>query len=183
MSNVSFSKFSNIARPYAVAAFEHARDKKQLPEWKAFFESAAYMAQNTSVMRVLANPETQPQKLFELFRDVLASQINAEQTNFLHLLANNDRLNVLPEISELFNAYYAALEKMSNVRVTTAVDIEDEFRKKLIQALTKRMKHEVTLEWDVDPAIIGGAILRMGDRVIDGSIREQLAKILEFSLR
>ena len=177
------ANFASIARPYALAAFECARDKNQLPAWKGFLASAADVARHASVVKLLANPEIPTTQLFDLFHEVLASLVNAEQKNFLRLLADNRRLIALPEIAELFNTYYAALEKISSVRVITAIDIADSFRQTLTQALTKRVQHEVTLHCEVDPAILGGAIIHIGDRVIDGSVRGKLTRLLEFSLR
>ena len=69
------------------------------------------------------------------------------------------------------------------MRVITAIDTDNQFKQILTEALTKRIQHQVTLECEVDPAILGGAIVHMGDRVIDGSIRGQLHRLLEFSLR
>lgn len=177
------ANLSSIARPYALAAFEYARDKQQLSAWKAFLESASYAAREPSVKRLLLNPDMSSAKLFDLFSEVLASQLDSEQKNFLLLLAQNKRLMALPEIAELFNVYYAYYEKISTVRVITAIDIKEDFRLKLIQALTKRIQREVKLHCDVDPSIIGGAIIHIGDRVIDGSIRGKLTRLLEFSLR
>lgn len=174
---------SSIARPYALAAFEYARDKQQLAAWKAFLESATYVARESVVMKLLSNPETSSLKLCDLFQEILATQLNAEQKNFLSLLAQNKRLVALPEISQFFNVLYAYYEKISSVRVVTAVNIEEDFRLKLIQALAKRTQREVKLHCDVDPSIIGGAILHIGDKVIDGSIRGKLTRLLEFSLR
>lgn len=177
------ANLSNIARPYALAAFECAQEKGQLPAWKAFLESASYIAKQPSVMRVLANPEILSSQLFDLFQGVLTSQLDTERKNFLHLLAQNKRFMVLPEISESFNAYYAQLEKISKVRVVTAIDIKDDFRQKLAGALKNRIKRDVILHCEVDPAILGGAIIHIGDNVIDGSIRGKLTRLLEFSLR
>jgi len=177
------ANLSSIARPYAFAAFEYARDKEQLPAWKAFLASAANVARDKTVVKLLANPEIETAKLFNLFQEVLASLLNDKQKNFLHLLADHERLLVLPEIAEQFDAYYAALKKMSTVRVVTAVEIEDGFRQKLTQALARRTEREVTLQCEVDPTILGGAIIRIGDRVIDGSVRGKLTRLLEFSLR
>lgn len=172
-----------IARPYAHAAFEYARDKQRLPAWKAFLESATQIARDPAVAEIMANPKLSSEKLFDLFHGVLASVLDTEQNNFLLVLAQNKRLNVLPEIAELFNAYYAEFEKVSSVRVVTAIDIPDNFRHKLIQALTKRTQHKVELHCDVDPSIIGGAIVHIGDKVIDGSIRGKLTRLLESFLR
>ncbi len=172
------SNLLSIARPYALAAFEAARDKQQLPAWKDFLESAAFIAIQPAVVRLLANPEISSAKLFELFHELLALQINEERKNFLLLLAQNKRLNVLPDIADSFNAYYAALEKISKVRVITAVEAQEDFRQNLTRALTHRIKREVTLNCEIDPSIIGGAIIHIGDRVIDGSIRGQLTRLL-----
>lgn len=174
---------SSIARPYALAAFEYARDKQQLSDWKAFLESAAYVAVEPEIHQLLKNPEISSEKLFSLFAEVLATQLDAERKHFLLLLAQNKRLIALPEIALLFNDYYTYYEKISTVRVITAVDITPDFRSKLLQALTRRTQREVKLQCDVDPAIIGGAIIHIGDRVIDGSIRRKLSRLLEFSLR
>jgi F-type H+-transporting ATPase subunit delta len=174
---------SSIARPYALAAFDYARDKQQLPAWKSFLESAATVAQDPSVARLVANPETASATLFDLFHGVLASLLDSERKNFLLLLAQNKRLIVLPDVVKSFNTYYAAYEKISTVRVVTAIKIDEDFRQKLAQALTKRVMREVTLACEVDPAILGGAIIHIGDRVIDGSIRGKLTRLLEFSLR
>lgn len=173
------TNFANIARPYALAAFEHAREKQQLPAWKAFLEAAAYTAQEPAVVRLLSNPEILPETLFDLFQDVLASVVDSERRNFLMLLAQKKRLRALPEINTVFNNYYAALEKTSNVRVITAVEIKDDFRQKLAQGLSKRIQRDVTLQCEIDPSILGGAIIHMGDNVIDGSVRGKLNRLRE----
>lgn len=177
------ANLNSIARPYALAAFECARDTKQLLEWKGFLQAAAEIASNKQVLRLLSNPEFPTAKLVVLFQEILSSQLNDERKNFLLLLAQNKRLAALPDIAASFNAYYAALEKVSAVRLVTAVDINEDFRQKITSALTKRIQRDVVLKCEVDPAILGGAIIHIGDRVIDGSIRGKLTRLLEFSLR
>jgi F-type H+-transporting ATPase subunit delta len=173
------SNLSSIARPYALAAFDSAREKQQLPAWKSFLESAAFMARQPSVVKVLANPEVSSARLFDLFHGVLSSLVDSDRENFLRLVAQNNRLNALPEISDLFNVYYATLEKHSKVRVVTAIEASPDFIKKLTQSLSKRIQREVTLLCEIDPAIIGGAVIHIGDRVIDGSIRGKLTRLLD----
>ncbi len=183
MTLVANPKFSNIARPYALAAFDYARDQQQLPPWKIFLEAAATAAEQSDLAKLLANPQISAEKLLVLFCDVLASLLDTERKNFLKLLAQNNRLLLLPEIAWLFNDYYAALEKISTVRVITAMEAQEEFKKELAAALTKRIQHEVTLQCEVDPSLLGGAVVHIGDKVIDGSIRGKLTRLLEFSLR
>lgn len=173
------TNFANIARPYALAAFEYAREKQQLPAWKAFLNAAAITARDKAAHQLLKNPEVLSETLFDLFQDVLASTLDSERRNFLMLLAQNKRLLALPEISAQFDSYYAALEKTSHVRVVTAVEIQDDFRQKLAQGLSKRIQRDVTLQCEVDPTILGGAIIHLGDNVIDGSVRGKLNRLRE----
>lgn len=179
MTNPSNPAHLNIARPYALAAFDYARDKQQLPTWKAFLASASHMAREPSIVRLVSNPQIPSAKLFDLFQEVLASVLDAERKNFLFLLAQNKRLMALPDIAGLFDSYLAVLEKISEVRVITAIETKEDFRQKLARALTKRIQHEVTLHCEIDPLIIGGAIIHIGDRVIDGSIRGKLTHLLQ----
>jgi F-type H+-transporting ATPase subunit delta len=173
------ANLSGVARPYAVAAFEHARDSKQLAAWKDFLEAASFYASQPAVQKVMANPELSSKELFDFFIGFMSNVVHKDQHNFLLLIAQNKRFNALPEIAHLFNAYVAALEKVSNVRVTTAIEAEESFRNKLAAALTKRIQREVKLQCEVDPTIIGGAIIQIGDRVIDGSIRGKLSRLYE----
>jgi len=173
------ANLASIARPYALAAFECARDAQQLAEWKAFLQYASYITSQPDVMTLLGNPKLVSADLFDIYQKILASQLNPARKNFLLLLAQNKRFNVLPEIADTFNTYFSALEKSSNVKVVTAIASQESFKKNLAQALTKRIKREVTLQCEVDPTILGGAIIHIGDKVIDGSIRGKLTRLLE----
>lgn len=177
------ANLTNIARPYALAAFECARDKSQIAEWKGFLFSAAAVSGQPSVQRLLADPERTSKELYDLFEDVLATIITTEQKNFLSLLAQNKRLNVLDEIAQAYEAHVAAYEKICTVRVVTAVAANDDFKDKVARALTIRTQRDVKLHCEVDTSILGGAIIHIGDRVIDGSVRGKLTRLLEFSLR
>ena len=172
----------SIARPYALAAFEYARDHQQLAAWKDFLATGAEIARNPLAIKVLANPGMTHIKL-DLFESVLGASLDTGRKNFLLMLADNERLIALPDISALFNDYYAALEKISQVTVITAIKAQEEFKCKLAEALEKRIKHEVVLNCEIDPEILGGAIIHIGDRVIDGSVRGTLNRLLEYSLR
>lgn len=168
-----------IARPYALAAFEFARDHQQLAQWKTFLNAAAIAVRDKKLQPLLNDPNISANKMVDLLHEVLAVTLDPARSNFLRLLGQNKRLIALPEISDLFAAYLAYLEKISNVRIVTAINIDDAFKQKLSQALSKRLQHNVTMQEEVDPAILGGAIIHIGDRVIDGSIRGKLTRLLE----
>ena len=171
------ANLSSIARPYALAAFEYAKEHKQLPAWKVFLNTASMIARDPEAAKLINNPETSSAMLFDLFHDVLKSTLDTERSNFLTLLTQHSRWAALPEIADLFNGYCDALDKISQVRVVTAIEITDEFRQKLTQALSKRIQQEVTMKCEIDPAILGGAIIHIHDNVIDGSIRGKLSRL------
>lgn len=177
------ANLSSIARPYALAAFEYARETSQLAEWKSFLMTASMITRHPSVQRLLANPETSSQALYSLYEDILSSQVTAEQKNFLKLLAQKKRLNALPEMVEAYGVHVAALEKICTARMITAVAAPESLQQSIIKALAKRTQREIKLHCEIDPDILGGAIIHLGDSVIDGSVRGKLNRLLEFTLR
>ncbi len=179
------ANLTHIARPYAQAAFEYARhDKQRLTAWKTFLDTMSMVATQPSVRSLLNNPAIPEQQLFDLFY-AISNQItsDAEYKNFLLLLAQNHRFILFPDIATLFNTYFAAFEKMSSVEEITAIKIDEHYQQQLIDAISKRIQRRVTLRCEIDPHILGGAVIRIGDHVIDSSIRGQLTRLLEFSLR
>jgi len=177
------ANLSSIARPYALAAFEYARDQQQLVEWKAFLMSAAMMTRHPAVRRMLANPEITSNELYSLYEGVLSRMLSQEQKNFLRLLAQKRRMDALPEMVEAYSAHVAALEKVCTARLITAIAAPENFQQSIAKALAKRTQREVKLHCEIDPDILGGAIIHLGDSVIDGSVRGKLARLLEFTLR
>lgn len=175
----------SIARPYALAAFEYARDQKQLGDWKVFLMTAASITRNKAVNRILDSPAVPAPQMYTLYEGVLTDSlsITEAQKNFLRLLSHNLRLNALPEIVTAYTAAVAAHEKICSARVVTAVPAPEDFKQRITEALTNKTQREVNLVYEVDPDIIGGAIIHLGDRVVDGSVRSKLSRLLEFSLR
>lgn len=177
------ANLSSIARPYALAAFDYAHESKQLSEWKAFLMTAAAIVRQPTVAKLLANPEIATQEIYTFFEGLLASNITQEQKNFLRLLAQRRRLNALPDMVEAYSAHVAALEKVCNARVITAIPAPDSFIQNIKAALAKMTQREVNVLNEVEPAILGGAVVHVGDNVIDGSVRGKLNRLLEFLLR
>lgn len=165
----------SLARPYALAAFEYAHEHDQLPEWQSFLESASLIVGDPAVLRLLAQPKLSSDMILNLFQGILS--LSDEGNNFLRILQEHQRFSLLPEISKLFNAYYAALEKISHIRVVSAIPMEDKLKEKLSQTLSKQLNHTVSIHYEVDPALIGGAIIYIQDRVIDSSIRGKLNRL------
>jgi F-type H+-transporting ATPase subunit delta len=166
-----------IARPYARAAFAEASERNSLAAWSQTLRVGATVVRDARVEELLGNPRVTPQQLADLIIGIAGSDLSQEGQNFLRTLAENHRLAYLPEISTEFDALKDAAEGVADVTVTSAAALDDGQRQKITAALQKRLKREVRLHCEVDPGLIGGAILRAGDLVIDGSLRTRLERI------
>lgn len=177
---MSNEDMTTIARPYAMAAFEYALAKQEIPEWETMLKSAASLTEDKNVARLLTSPNVSAEKLANLFCEVLKPVTNVQRNNFIRLLAENKRLRVLPNIVETFEALRAQYENTLEVQVTSAIDLDAGYKKTLADALTKRLHRTVSLHCTVDPNLLGGAVVRAGDLVFDGSVRGKLNRMIEF---
>jgi F-type H+-transporting ATPase subunit delta len=168
---------STIARPYARAAFQEAKDNKRLAEWSRALQVGAAVVQDARVENLLGNPHVTPQELAKLVVDIAGPQLDELGRNFVQTLADNRRLAYLPEISAIFDELKDAEEGVVDVTVTSAAPHDEQQRNTLSAALAKKLKRQVRLHCDTDAKLIGGAILRAGDLVIDGSLRTRLDRI------
>ena len=168
---------STIARPYAKAAFEQARDRKRLGPWSQALRTAAAVVADPRVGSLLGNPRVTPQELAALLIETAGRELDEEGRNFVRTLADNRRLAVLPEISALFDELKSEAEGIVEVTVTSAAPLDEAERRKLAQALERRLGRQVRMQCATDPKLIGGAVLRAGDLVIDGSLRGRLERI------
>ena len=166
-----------IARPYARAAFEEARAHGRLEPWSEALHVAAEVVRDPRVETLLGNPHVTPEQLAQLVTGIAAAQLGAEGGNFVRTLAVNRRLGYLPEISARFDELKDAAQGVADVTVTSAAPLDASQQQTLAAALQKRLKRTVRLHCAVDPALIGGAVLRAGDLVIDGSLRTRLDRI------
>ena len=174
-------KLTTIARPYAFAAFEYALENNDLASWEAMLTAAAIIAQDKQVERLFSSPTVSQNEMIDLFCDVVekAQPMNIEMKNFIHLLAEYERLAALPEIAKLFAAYRAEHEKAITVEITSVIALDKEYQQKFVDSLTQRLKRKIALECKIDESLLGGAIIRAGDMVIDGSVRGKLNRLLE----
>jgi F-type H+-transporting ATPase subunit delta len=168
---------STIARPYAKAAFEEARERGRLGPWSEALRTAAAVISDPRVQALLGNPRITAGELANLVSEIAGAQLDEEGRNFVRTLADNHRLAVLPEISALFDELKSEAEGVIDVTVTSAAPLDEAQRGKLTAALERRLKRSVRLQCETDPALIGGAVLRAGDMVIDGSLRAKLERI------
>jgi F-type H+-transporting ATPase subunit delta len=168
---------ATISRPYAKAAFEDARARGRLTQWSDGLRVAAEVVRDPRVARLLDNPEVAPSELAQLIIGIAGEHLEEAARNFVLTIADNRRLGYLPEISVLFDELKDEAEGVADVTVTSAAPLDDAHRRSLADALARRLKRKVRLHCATDPALIGGAVLRSGDLVIDGSLRSKLERM------
>ena len=166
-----------IARPYARAAFEEARKNGGLAPWSEALQAAALVVRDPRVASLLDDPRVTPQQLAQLVDDIAAAPLGEHGANFVRTLAANHRLGYLPEIAELFDTLKDDAEGVADVTVTSAAPLDEAQRSTIAAALERRLRRKVRLHFEIDPAVIGGAVVRAGDLVIDGSLRTRLERI------
>ncbi|HWL63315.1 MAG TPA: F0F1 ATP synthase subunit delta [Steroidobacteraceae bacterium] len=164
-----------VARPYARAAFAQAGSN--LGSWSEALGRAAAAVGDARVRALFGSPKVSAQQLAGLVADVAGPSLDQNGRNFLQLLAENGRLQFLPEISQLFDKLKAEAEHVVDVSITSAAPMGEDEQQKLVTALETRFKRKVRVQSAVDPSLIGGAVVRAGDLTIDGSVKARLERL------
>ncbi len=172
---------NTIARPYAQAIFELADDAGSLGPWSESLGIAGQLLGDKSLVVYLGNPEFNNEQrldflsgLFAKAKAKLLAGGDKRGTNFLKLLIENKRIAVLPEISAHFETFKAKVENSVDATVTSATKLSKKQVQEIAAALKKRLGRDVRIETQIDENLIGGAVIRAGDVVIDGSLRARL---------
>jgi len=173
------AELTTLARPYAKAAFEFSLAANQLQAWSDMLALAAAVAQQDGISEVLGSPAMTSQEKGTAFINVCGDQLNDKASNFVRVLADNQRLSLLPEIFQLFELMKSNQEKSIDVEVATAFALSDDLENKLAKALSAKLDRDVKVHSEVDKTLLGGAVIRAGDTLIDGSVRGRLAKLAE----
>ena len=173
------AELSTLARPYAKAAFEYAREHSALAVWSEQLTTAAAVAADEGMAAVLNNPSLTDEQQAQTMAEVCGDALGVETTNFISILAANKRLALLPEISSQFELFKANQEKSVDVEVVSAFDLGDATTEKLADVLGKKLEREVKVSTATDKELLGGVLIRAGDLVIDGSVRGRLNKLAE----
>ncbi|MFT5574854.1 MAG: F-type H+-transporting ATPase subunit delta [Bermanella sp.] len=173
------AELSTLARPYAKAAFEYALAAGDLAGWSDQLATAAAVAQNDVIKKVLTSPSMTSSQQAQAFIDVCGDALKDKAQNFIKVLAENKRLALLAEISAAYEAHKAAQEKSIDVELFTAFELDAQTQQKLAKALSGKLQREVNVTTVVNKELLGGVLIRAGDMVIDGSVRGRLAKLAE----
>lgn len=171
------SELITAARPYARAAFDVATKHNEIQKWTEMLSFMTAVAYDPTMREVLDNPKLTTQQTAEIFIEACGQQMDERGKNFINLLAENERIVLLPEISVLYHHYRSKAEGTVEAEVISANEVSGSELEKIAASLKQRLGKEVRLTSRVDSTLIGGAIIRAGDLVIDGSVRGRLDKL------
>jgi len=166
-----------LARPYARAAFGVAEQKNAVEAWSQMLLVASEAVSSEAFSRLIGHPKIEEEQLLEVFGDVLDLSSDSGFSGFLKVLMHYRRLPLLPEISAQFETLKRASEHKVKVNVTSAVALEQQQLDTLAERLKKRFGSDIEMETGIDDSLIGGLVVRAGDKVIDASVRGRLEQL------
>ena len=168
---------STIARPYAQAAFSMAESQNNLKIWSDMLQLVAAVVSDDAMRQLIGNPSIENDKLIEIIIGICGDGLDQYGQNFVRILAENERLDVTSEIADLYEAKRAEAERTVEAVVISAFPLSEAQQAQLVAALKKRLGRDVELVTKTDENIVGGAIVRAGDLVIDASVTGQLEQL------
>ena len=171
------AEIATVARPYAEAAFRAALEGNSLAATFEALQIVAAIARDEQARSVLSNPKVSAQQKKDLFASVAGAKLDDLTRNLLSLLIDNHREVLIGSIVEQFEELKNEHEKVLRARITSAQPLSDSQRTEIVSALEKRYGKKIEADLDVDPQLLGGARVQVGDQVIHASVRDALAQM------
>jgi F-type H+-transporting ATPase subunit delta len=163
-----------IARRYARAYFDLARQAKDIPGWRKGLAQVATVLDDERVARALRDPRVPQSERARVISELLGDAPEAAR-NLARLLVERGRIAVLPQVVEEYDALADRESGVVRAEVVTAVPVNAKLEQTISRRLAERLGGEVQTTVRQDPAILGGLVIHIGDRVIDASVRTRLA--------
>jgi F-type H+-transporting ATPase subunit delta len=163
-----------IARPYAVAAFRFAVEADDVAAWSSMLNTLGMAVSDPGLGRLIGHPRVSDEQLLGLITEVAGAELNDKRRNFVEILIDAERLAFAPEIAALFERRRAAAEGVVEIEISSAYALDDAEQQKISDTVRARLGKECELACEVDPELIGGAVIKIGDSVIDISLRGRL---------
>jgi F-type H+-transporting ATPase subunit delta len=170
------AELATIARPYAEALFSVA-EAGDLQAWSNLVQELAQVAGHPEVLSLALNPKVERATVVDLVLSALKTPASAEAKNFVRMIVANHRLDTLPEVAIQFEALKNAREGAADVNIVSAFPLEGTLLADLVAGLERKFKRKLKPIVTVDPSLIGGVCVTVGDEVLDTSVRAQLARM------
>jgi F-type H+-transporting ATPase subunit delta len=171
------SSVTTLARPYAKAAFELADAENATRSWNDMLDLASALVSEEGMANLLQSPEVTKSQVVQILKDTAGESFNSRFTDFLSVLAENKRLSLLPEITSLYQRLREEADRLLRVKVVSAFALDEDQSRRMQEALARRFDRDILLETEVDSSVIGGAVVYADGQVIDGSLKDRLAKL------
>lgn len=171
------AELHTLARPYAEAVFQLACDENDLPGWSEQLDLIRQVVTHKDMQALIGVPDIDRATLAELILQACGNSLGDGARNLVRLLSERRRLLIVPALVDEYERLRAERERTIDVRVRSATELSKQHREAITSALKKRLNREARLHCEVDPELIGGAVIRAGDLVIDGSVRTQLQQL------
>jgi F-type H+-transporting ATPase subunit delta len=169
-----------FSRPYAKAIFSIAVEDNNLQKWSDILRALADVTKDSKIKEFLADPRIDWQGRFQVFAESCAKFLDEHGRNFIKTLTLHRRLPCLPDIYELYEELRLKHEQIVKASIISAIKLEAEQKAKLEQALQKRLRVKIISQYQEDNELLGGVIIRIGDRVIDGSVHNKLKRLRKY---
>ena len=163
-----------VTRPYAEAVFKLARADNTLPAWSDMLQLTATVASDERIRALIGNPKIPAKRLSELLLSICGDKLSSEGRNFILLLVENRRVEILPQVSELFEQLKSQHEGVLEANIASAFAMSDVQLKDLVLNLEAKFKRKIEAKVSVNPELIGGVKVEIGDEVLDASVRGKL---------
>jgi F-type H+-transporting ATPase subunit delta len=170
------AELSTLARPYAKAIFELAYDEGKLIEWSTMLSGLAKAVADPRVAAAIGHPAVGRGQLAEILIQAMGAA-SPQAKNVLRLLAEYNRLRLVPSIAAQYERLRADAEARIDVEIVSATPVDAAQQQALAGAIKKRLKREVNIEWQTDESLVAGARVRAGDLIIDGSVAGELEQL------
>ena len=171
------AEIATIARPYAEAAFRSAREQSALAAVGESLQLVAAIARDEQMHSVLLNPKVSAAQKKELFNAASGDRLHDSVKRLVAMLVDAHRTVLIGAVAEQFDALKHEQEGVLTARITSAQALTEQQRAEIVAALEKRYGKKIEAELDVDPTLLGGARVQVGDQVIHASVRDALAQM------
>lgn len=163
-----------IARPYAEAVFKLACEKANLAGWSDMLELLATVARDAQMQACFGNPNLSAQQIESLVLGIAGDKLDGLGRNFVQVLVQNGRLELLPQIHDMFQSLKREHEGALEAKIISALPISDEQSRQLVARLETKYQRKISARVEIDPELIGGVKIMVGDKVIDATVRGRL---------
>lgn len=176
------AEISTIARPYAQAIFDLAKEQKRLNDWSGILKLLAQLVEDEHVKTIVQDAKINDSEKEAMILKICKGNLSAEGENLVKLLVENKRLLVIPFISESFETFKADEEGTLVANIVVAAKISKEETNEIVKKLEKKFSKKIEANIEIDKEILGGSVITVGDTVIDASVKGQLES-LAFSMK